>query len=244
MRHVQRRELPAGTRAYLERRQSLATERGANAENTWRAARQTKAMATVFRTLREMAGAGEHCMYCVDSHGSDIEHFWPKSRYPDRTFAWPNMLLCCTECGRFKGDRFPLSKAGEPLLVDPSAEDPWQCLDFDPDTGNLTARYDAASGAPSPKGEVTVQVLHLDRREGMAEGYRRAYRRIVACVRQALAADDFDKLVIELPQADTHGLMGWCFGPIGARLQPFAELRRRASSTWAACITATERGRQ
>lgn len=240
MRHVQRRELPAAARSYLERRR-LAAARGASVEVNWRPARRTKGMAMVFRTLQEMAGAGNRCMYCVDSHGSDIEHFWPKSRYPDRMFVWSNMLLCCTECGRFKGNQFPLSTAGEPMLVDPSAVDPWECLDFDPDTGNITARYDAASGAPSPKGEATVQVLHLDRREGMAEGYRRTYRRLVACVRQTLAADDLDceRLVVELLQADNHGLMGWCFGPVGARLQPFEELRRKAPDAWSACVAVT-----
>lgn len=179
-------------------------------------------------------------MYCVDSHGSDIDHFWPKSTYPGRTFLWSNMLLCCTECGRFKGNQFPLSRTGEPMLVDPSVMDPWEFLDFDPDTGNVTARFDPSSGMPSPEGEITVRLLHLDRREGMAEGYRRTFRRLAACVRQALNAESFngDRLVVELIHADTHGLMGWCFGPAGARLQPFEELRSRSPDAWAACAAA------
>ncbi|RYU63190.1 hypothetical protein EWI61_01670 [Methylolobus aquaticus] len=173
-------------------------------------------------------------MYCVDSHGSDIDHFWPKATYPDRAFVWSNMLLCCTECGRFKGNRFPLSNAGQPMLVDPSAEDPWEHLDFDPDTGNLTARYLANCGAPSPKGEHTVKTLKLDRREGMAAGYRRTYLRMEACVRKALTEDaiELQKLAQDLQRADDHGLLGWCLGPVGARLEPFAELRRRAPDAW------------
>lgn len=236
MRRVQRPVLPDRVQAYLERRQQAAAG-AANVENAWRAARQTKALRTVISTLQAMAGARERCMYCVDSHGSDIEHFWPKSSYPARAFVWPNMLLCCTECGRFKGNRFPLSNAGNPMLVDPSDEDPWKFLDFDPDTGNLTARFDAASGVASDRGESTVHVLQLDRREGMAEGNRRTYRRLADCVRQALVAGvtDSERLVRELLQADEHGLLGWCFGPVGAQQQPFKELRRRAPHAWAAC---------
>jgi hypothetical protein len=124
--------------------------------------------------------------------------------------------------------------------VDPSAEDPWDHLDFDPDTGNLTARYDIASGTPSTKGECTVQVLQLDRREGMAEGYRRTFLRLADCVRQALAADaiDAENLTATLLQADEHGLMAWCFGPIGERIEPFEVLRRKAPDAWNSCKAA------
>ncbi len=238
MRRVHRPALPAMAQSYLNRR-SLATT-AENVEGAWKTARQTQRMRTVLGVLQKMAGARERCMYCVDSHGSDIEHFWPKSAYPTRAFVWSNMLLCCAECGRFKGDRFPLSQSGQPSLVDPGAEDPWDHLDFDPDTGNLTARYDIASGTPSAQGECTVQVLQLDRREAMAEGYRRTYLRLAACVRHALLADaiDAENLTATLLQADDHGLMAWCFGPVSARLQPFEELSRKAPDVWAACRTA------
>jgi uncharacterized protein (TIGR02646 family) len=235
MRRVHRPALPGRVQNYLDRRS--ATVSPAGVERAWKAARQTRALATVVATLQSMMGPRQRCMYCVDSHGSDIEHFWPKATYPERAFRWPNMLLCCTECGRFKGDRFPLSNVGQPMLVDPSVEDPWEHLDFDPDTGNLTARYDATAGAPSPKGQRTVEILRLDRREGMAAGYQKTYRRIVGLVRKALEQDAVDtrRLAQALRQADDHGLLGWCFGPVGRRLQPFAELCRRVPDAWEAC---------
>jgi uncharacterized protein (TIGR02646 family) len=233
MRRVHRPALPGRVQTYLDDK-AQATAGAPNIENNWKAARQTQALTTVIRTLQSMMGSRERCMYCVDSHGSDIEHFWPKATYPDRAFLWPNMLLCCTECGRLKGIRFPLSGAGEPMLIDPSIENPWEYLDFDPDTGNLTARYDLEHAAPSPKGENTVQVLQLDRREGMAEGYRRTYRRLVTRVRDALAENAINprQLAQDLQQADDHGLLGWCFGPVGCRLSPFKELRQKAPDIW------------
>jgi uncharacterized protein (TIGR02646 family) len=180
-------------------------------------------------------------MWCVDSHGSDIEHFWPKVAYPHRAFEWPNLLLCCTECGRLKGDRFPRLPNGQPELVDPSAEDPWDHLDFDPDTGNLTARYDLASASPSPRGVSTVKLLQLDRREAMTEGYRRTFRRLANCLRDAMAtggAIETARLVSELLRLDDHGLLGWCFGPIGGTFHPFVDLRLRNPDAWAACVAA------
>ncbi len=141
--------LPAWASGYLERRR-IATAGLTNVEKAWKNARRTPALGAVFRTLQSMAGVRERCMYCVDSHGSDIEHFWPKAVCAHRAFEWPNMFLCCTECGRLKGDRLPLLPGGQPALVDPSAEDPWEHLDFDPDTGNVTARYDTRTASPRP----------------------------------------------------------------------------------------------
>ncbi|HFT7370100.1 TPA: hypothetical protein ACGRWA_004937 [Pseudomonas aeruginosa] len=241
MQRVHRPILPGRAQAYLNRK-AQATVGMPNVERTWKSVRNTKTLTTVVEILQAMMGPRQRCMYCVDSHGSDIEHFWPKASYPDRAFSWENMLLCCTECGRFKGNRFPLSDAGLPMLVDPSIEDPWEYLDFDPDTGNLTARYDVEHDAPSAKGESTVRVFQLDRREGMAEGYRRTYQRIVDCVANALTEDEIDsrRLTEELQRVDDHGLLGWCIGSVGCCFQPFQELRRRAPDAWTACIAALQ----
>ncbi|MGL6079902.1 hypothetical protein [Methyloversatilis discipulorum] len=240
MRRVHRPNLPGQIQAYLDRKAHVSVN-SANIERRWKSARKTKSLITVLGTLQSMMGPRQRCMYCVDSHGSDIEHFWPKGTYPARAFVWSNMLLCCTECGRFKLDRFPLSTDGLPLLVNPSDEDPWEHLDFDPDTGNLTARYIVDQDAPSAKGEETVKILQLDRREGMAEGYRQTFKRIVARVNAALAEDQIDpqQLADDLLEYDDHGLMGWCFGPVGRHLSPFQQLHDTAPAAWAACEATT-----
>lgn len=227
MRRVHRPALPPSVQGYLDRKAREPTS-SATIERQWKHARQTKTMGQVLSSLQAMMGARQRCMYCVDSHGSDIEHFWPKAPYPTRAFLWPNLLLCCAECGRLKGNRFPLD-SGQPLLIDPSVEDPWASLDFDPDTGNLTARYHLASDSTDPKGDATVRELQLDRREGMAEGYRRTYRRLVERVQAALDEDVIDphQLKSKLEEADDHGLLGWCFSPIGLRRSPFTELHQK-----------------
>lgn len=248
MRRVHRVALPPAAESYLARKQAALDALGANAsaavERSWKSARQTRAITRVVATLRTMAGDRERCMYCVDSHGSDIEHFRPKTPWPSHAFRWANLLLCCTECGRLKGDRFPM-RDGQPLLLDPSAEDPWDHLDFDPGTGNITARYDLVADAPSVRGQATVAALQLDRREGMAEAYRRTYRRLRDVVPAAVASAapvDGDALVTDLARQDDHGLFGWCFIGAGAVTEPFASFASAHPEAWAVCVAAGSSG--
>lgn len=242
MRRLQRQPLPPDADAALQRRQQdvpgkLAVT-GAKATKIWDTARRSSEVKTAHRTLCAMAGECERCMYCEDSQGTDIEHFWPKSPYPGRLFVWTNLLLCCTHCGRYKGDRFPIDGA-TPLLIDPTAEDPWQFLDFEPATGSLTARFDVTANQPFTKGAETVDVLHLDRREALSRVYLRNYRRICDVVRAALTSKPIDagRLVRDLEALDDHGLLAWCFSSRGKTETPFSELHRDDPAAWRACET-------
>ena len=193
-------------------------------------------MQRIIETLQSMMGPRQRCMYCVDSHGSDIEHFGRKLLIQIEPFMAKHAVVLY-RMWKTKRQSISLSDDGLPLLVDPSIENPWDYLDFDPDTGNIISRYIADLDIPSEKGEHTVQILQLDRREGMAEGYRRTYRRIVTRVGNALAEDVIDpqQLAEDLLLVDDHGLLGWCFGPVGVRSQPFEELLRRAPAAFASC---------
>lgn len=78
------------------------------------------------------------CAYCeskitVITYGA-IEHFFPKSRYIDKTFDWENLLLSCDLCNdvNHKGVNFPVDMEGNPLLINPAdgITDPGQHLEF------------------------------------------------------------------------------------------------------------------
>ena len=175
-------------------------------------------------------------MYCCDSHATDIEHFWPKGTYPERMFRWLNLLLCCTECGRLKGDRIPLLH-GLPALVDPTAEDPWDYLDFEPRLGLIVARYDPVAESENVKGAETVKLLQLDRREAMNDGCLKSWRRLVDTLTTELRDSPLSeaRLIGALAEADDHGLLGWCFSGTGSNSEPFITLRTEHPDIWNAC---------
>jgi hypothetical protein len=174
-------------------------------------------------------------MYCVDSAATDIEHFWPKAHFPERMYVWTNLLIACTQCGRLKGSRFPLSPDGAPLLVDPASEEPWAFLDYDPETGNISAKFLLDGMEYSAKGTNTVEVLQLDRREYLSSGYRKTHRRLAALVSAWVTGDIPADYIDQLLEADEHGLLGWCFVGSGQNDSPFRDLREGRVEVWAEC---------
>lgn len=243
MKRIKREALPAEAERYLAKRQKSAIQKHANGtlDTTldWKGARQTKSMEKVLSTLHAMVGERQRCMYCLDSHGSDIEHFRPKALFHRHMYRWENLLLCCTHCGRIKADQFPMA-GRRVLLVDPTKENPWDSLDFDPMTGNICARFDLQLSSWSDKGVETVNALHLDRREALSRGYLQTLRRLSDALRSELTGGAIDaaKLVQKLKDEDDHGLLGWCFSDRGMMQDPFSTLRAQHPHVWAHCAKA------
>ncbi len=243
MRRVQRVAIDKNAQNYLARRQSNANKKldagNLDVNGEWKSARQTKTMGKVFATLQSMMGVRQRCMYCLDSHGSDIEHFRPKSSYPKWMFKWNNLLLCCTECGRIKGTQFPMD-GKRPMLIDPTKDEPWDYLDFDPVTGNMTARFDLQANDFFIRGQRTVSTLQLDRREALAAGYVHTHKKICFAISNFLGtpSQTAAPLIAELLQEDVHGLLGWGFKGTGQNEMPFVQLKRQHPVIWRVCCAA------
>ena len=79
MRGVVRVPLDAVTEENLNQRQAVVDrkrqEGTLQVNGEWKNARQTQSVRTVLAALKRMMGERERCMYCLDSHGTDIEHF-------------------------------------------------------------------------------------------------------------------------------------------------------------------------
>jgi hypothetical protein len=239
MRRIERERLaPETINALQLLQEEVNIERaqdGFDAVEHWKGKRNTPHILATYAVLKRMVGPRERCMYCVDSAGSDIEHFWPKTKHSDRMYAWTNLLIACAPCGRFKGKQFPRAADGSPLLIDPSSEDPWAFLDFNPETGNLNARYLLSLSIFSDKGEATVSVLHWDKREGVSAGYRKTYRRLCQLATDwtnQLLADDY---LEQLREADDHGLLGWFLRGAGENEPAFVRFRERYPDAWLVC---------
>lgn len=240
MRRVQRVALDKKTENYLLRRQADADKKSKSktlkTDSHWNSSRQTMAMGKVFISLQNMMGPRQRCMYCVDSHGCDIEHFHPKAIFTKWMYDWENLLLCCTECGRLKGNKFP-SDNGKTMLIDPSKEEPWNYLDFDPITGNITAKFDITTNSFHAKGEKTVETLQLDRREAVAVGYLKTFRNLSKRISTYLQTPTISTqlLISELIDHDEHALLGWFFKGNGQFEQDLSSLKIQFPTVWKEC---------
>lgn len=246
MRRIIRVPLTPRAARYLDHKQREVDE-GAPPRAKWQAARKTRTMAVVATTLKRMSGSRERCMFCGDSQGTDVDHYRPIMKFREETFRWANLLWICANCNRRKGDQFPIDACGRPLLIDPTAEDPWDCLFFDPHTGNITARFDPQTGQPDPKGQETTnqKILPLNV-EAVTEGRQRATRHLCRAVYDFLsqAAVDLDaatqELLHHLADLDDYGLVQWFFHREGRADDPFSALAQRFPKVWALVVAATE----
>lgn len=96
-------------------------------------------------SLTAMCSGARRCVYCEDSAGSQVEHIYPKSLYPEKTYDWDNYVYACGDCNGPKNNKFavfqantgafqsvtppkrqPLVKplAGEAVLINPRIENP------------------------------------------------------------------------------------------------------------------------
>jgi uncharacterized protein (TIGR02646 family) len=112
--------------------------------------------------LKKMSGFGNRCMYCSNSASSDVEHFYPKSLFPEKIFDWDNMLWTCTPCNRKKGECFPVDQQ-QPLIIDPVLENVWEFLYIDQKFGMLIPRSDTE--IHNNRAEKTIEILGLESEE-------------------------------------------------------------------------------
>lgn len=211
-------------------------------DDHWRRQRRRRTMVTIEQTLGTMAGRRARCMFCSDSRGGDMDHFWPK-RYWARVFEWTNLLLVCAPCNRQKGDRFPLAEDGEPLLIDPTAGDPWEWLYYDSATHLLAPRWRANDFDTRATATLETILPRLND-EAVAEGRRRHWRSLVRAARRAAAErnrNEADDELFELvEQRDGYGLDRWCFLYEGRDEEPFVDLRQNRPALWEELVSAFE----
>lgn len=96
------------------------------------------------------------CAYCESKllhiHHGDVEHIYPKSLAPEKSFEWENLTLACEICNQNKSNKDPLIEA----IIDPYVIDPVEHLVF---MGTLI--FDLGT----PHGISTREILDLNRAE-------------------------------------------------------------------------------
>lgn len=147
------------------------------------------------------------CAFCESkmAHTSSphIEHYRPKSKYPDLMFAWHNWLLSCGRCNGQKWAHFPYC-GNEPCLVEPTTEEPEEHIDF----------FAAQIFPKTYRGEKTIKLIGLDR-SPLEEERARWLMSINTLLLLALIPDTYDEareLLIWAMQADApYAAMSRCY---------------------------------
>lgn len=164
------RQLPKRTPLSYVTASSLSTQTKAieasqtpkeEAGKRYASARNSSWFKPIVEALQKLAGPGERCMYCSGGEASQVEHYYPLSRYPRRAMIWENFLWACALCNQYKGDRFPLVD-DKPNILNPLDENVWSFFFID-EYGNLTAVWNASVDDVDPRARATIEILGLDR---------------------------------------------------------------------------------
>jgi len=188
-------------------------ERVERAKTSWKSHNRkgNAAFDTVKTTLTAMCCGARRCVYCEDSAAGEVEHIRPKDLYPDAAFLWSNYLYACgpcngpknsqfavfatgtgvlTEVSRHKDEEVVPPAAGNPVLLDPRAENPCDILTLDlqdtfyfvPLARRGTVEYERA--------DYTIRVLGLNARDYLPIARREAYNDYKAHLTQYRALRD------------------------------------------------------
>lgn len=148
----------------------------------------------VRQRLTLMCSGAKRCHYCEDSVADEVEHFRPKSLYPELTFVWTNYLLVCGRCNSSKGARFsvvagrkladvtrthstgiePPALIGKPGLIDPRRENPLTYLLLDLVDTFVFLPNPELSGLEYDRARYTIDLLPLNQ-EFLLAARREAY---------------------------------------------------------------------
>lgn len=144
--------------------------------------RSDKCYEAIRQKLSEMTQG--HCAFCDGQIGTEsretVEHFRPKSQFPDLAYAWGNLFPCCDMCQSQKLEKF------DPALLKPDDVE----YRFD---GYFIANYRTGELEPLPgasqrikqSAETTIQLYGLNlpaRNKARIREWERFSRDLSSCV--------------------------------------------------------------
>lgn len=162
--------LSTSTQAALRARHAVAMgykARSKDIQDAWKAIQKDPAWPELQSALRAIFH--DKCAYCEIIVPRDVEHYYPKSRYPDRMFLWTNLLFACKNCDTDKGQRFPVVH-GQPQLIDPCDGDPALYITWDLPSGRPIPTEDAGR---KERALQTLDALPQLRHQSLADERRR-----------------------------------------------------------------------
>lgn len=144
------------------------------------------------------------CWYCerkcyyeaqLGGQSPTVDHFRPRSRFPELTYEWSNWVFSCRRCNvEYKRDNWP--DAG---YVDPCANDvterPDRFLDYNTETGEIIPKAELSETARL-KAQVTINDLGLNQLD--VRFYRFDWTRTFLADLSELSSSDQQALISHL----------------------------------------------
>ena len=100
------------------------------------------------------------CAYCEHLCRGEVDHFRPKSRFPDLVYDWSNWLFACHDCNHAKLDKWPPTGYVDPCSRSRSARLE-RFFTFDTLTGEMLPK-EGLSRARRRKAQDTIDDLRLN----------------------------------------------------------------------------------
>ena len=100
------------------------------------------------------------CAYCEEYAKGEVDHFKPKSKFPDLVYSWTNWLFVCHVCNHSKLDAWPDDGYVDPCSI-AEIDRPENYFDFDTTTGFIVPN----KNLPPPsrlKAQSTIDDLGLN----------------------------------------------------------------------------------
>jgi uncharacterized protein (TIGR02646 family) len=79
------------------------------------------------------------CGYCERCYKGQVDHFRPKSAYPELVYEWSNWVFACPTCNQSKGEKWPTAGYVDPCAKARSAR-PEAYFTFDTKTCEIIPR--------------------------------------------------------------------------------------------------------
>ena len=106
-------------------------ERRQAAKRIYENSRTAKWFKPVIESLLESCLGIEVCMYCSSNEPSHIDHFRPRSVFPEFAMIYDNFLWSCSNCNGFKLNRFPPDTEKGEQIINPIDDNVWDYFTFD-----------------------------------------------------------------------------------------------------------------
>ena len=167
------------------------------AKGIWPSRSRNQPFNEVKQKLTRMCAGARRCCYCEDSVADEVEHIFPKSLYPEKTFIWENYLYACGPCNGPKNNKFSVFDSisqdiidvtpekdevpssplvGNPVLINPREENPLDYLFLDlVNTFHFVEWPDDPSTQEYQRASFTIDILRLNTRDYLTQARKEAY---------------------------------------------------------------------